>query len=99
MQAVNRIDQRFKSDFAKGFDLAIESLGGLGPLVSGIASGDFEKISAGATDLAQTALMQYDKSPKDWYDNINFMLKLADTDFDAFANQFFDGDMTRSNNV
>jgi len=26
------------------------------------------------------------------------MLKLADTDFEAFVDQFFDGDMTRSNN-
>jgi hypothetical protein len=77
----------------------LESLGGLGPLVSGIAKGDIDKIAAGAQDLAKTALVHYDKSPKDWYDNINFMLKLADTDFEAFVTQFFDGDMTRSNNA
>ena len=38
---------------------------------------DQDKFYEGSKELGKFAILQYDKSPKDWYDNIILMQKLA----------------------
>ena len=57
---------------------------------------DGDKFSDGSKELGKFAILQYDKSPKDWFDNINLMNSLANEDFDEFGKVFFSGDNKRT---
>lgn len=65
-------------------------------MATAIITFDSDKFTDGSKELGKFAILQYDKSPKDWFDNINLMKSLANEDFDEFGNIFFSGDKKKS---
>lgn len=82
MQALNRIHHKFSSDFTLATEFASEAFGGTMALAKGLASFDMDQLEEASGELSKFALKQYDKSPKDWYDDIYLMFELANTDFE-----------------
>lgn len=95
MQAVNRIKEKFTSDFAKDMELVSDGYGGAYTLIDGLHDFDMDKIKEGSIELGKVSFAMYDKSPKDWFDNVNLMFSVAEHDFEEFGRVFFDGDSER----
>ena len=81
-QAVERIHHKFTSDLGLLAEFATEALGGTKLLLEGIGQFDMDKLQHGTEEMAKLALIRYDKSPKDWYDDIHLMFELADCHFE-----------------
>lgn len=92
MQALNRIHHKFTSDLGLATEFASDAFGGTMTLAEGVLSFDMDKLQEGSGELTKFALRQYDKSPKDWYDDIHLMFELSNTDFKTFEKIFFSGE-------